>query len=192
MLTTFSGRKPSQDEWELTSFVTFLRDRGVKKYLEIGARECDTFHFVMSALGSQSFGVALDLPGGLWGKGTTGVKAIAAISNLQDLEYDVRLYLGDSREPALIAEMVKWGPFDAILIDGDHTYEGVKADWENYRDLAPIIAFHDIVGHDQFEKVTRRGVEVPRLWAEIKASGANVVEFVSPGSAMGIGIVVQS
>jgi len=84
------------------------------------------------------------------------------------------------------------GPFDALLIDGDHTYEGVKADWENYGHLAKLVAFHDIVGHDQSERVTGRRVEVPRLWAEIKAAGAETVEFVAPESSMGIGVAILS
>lgn len=194
MMTTFSGRKPSQDEWELDSFIKFMWNRGVRRYCEIGAREGDTFHEVVSRLmleGKDSFGLAVDLPGGLWGKLSTVVALKRAMDDLAQ-HYNVDHLLGNSTAPEMIAAVHTLGPFDAILIDGDHTYEGVKADWENYRDLAPIVAFHDIVGHNQFEKVTRQGVEVPRLWAEIKASGANVAEFVSPGSAMGIGIVVQS
>lgn len=190
MLTTFSGRKPSQDEWELDSFIEFMGRHGVRRYLEIGAREGDTFHEVVTCL-RPKFALAIDLPGGLWGKLSTVHALKRAMDDLAQY-HNVDHLLGNSTEPAMIAAVHALGPFDAILIDGDHTYEGVKADWENYRDMAPIVAFHDIVGHDQFEKVTRRGVEVPRLWAEIKASGANVVEFVSPGSAMGIGVVVQA
>jgi hypothetical protein len=190
MLTTFSGRKASQDEGELTAFVEFLRAAGVRRYLEIGSREGDTFHHVITELGAS--GVAIDLPGGLWGKSTTGGQLTAAIQALSNAGRDVRMVLGDSRSEGTKEMVRSYGPYDAVLIDGDHTYEGVKADWEAYRDLAPIIAFHDIVGEGQFERVTRRGVEVPRLWAEIKASGAEVVEFVSPGSAMGIGVVVMT
>jgi hypothetical protein len=190
MLTTFSGRRASQDEGELTAFIQMLRDRGVTRYAEIGAREGDTFWEVMRALPPKSFGLAVDLPGGLWGKSTTGAQLRKAVIDLQDRGYVTDILLGNSTDPSVQYEIASIGPYDAILIDGDHTYEGVKADWEAYRDLAPIIAFHDIVGEGQFERVTRRGVEVPRLWAEIKACGANVVEFVSPGSAMGIGVVI--
>lgn len=41
------------------------------------------------------------------------------------------------------------GPVDFLFIDGDHRYEGLKADWEAWRDLiAPggLVALHDTVG----------------------------------------------
>lgn len=64
MLTTFSGRKPSQNAHELGAFVNFLRAQGVKRYGEIGARDGDTFHHILTAL-PDCQGVAMDLPGGL-------------------------------------------------------------------------------------------------------------------------------
>lgn len=195
MLTTFSGRKASQDELELRCFIEFLCQREASRYLEIGAREGDTFHEVCIQLDAHhglNFALAVDLPGGLWGKSSTAAKLAQCVDALRLEDMYVESLIGSSRDEYVIKGVVAHGPYDAVLIDGDHTYEGVKADWETYRSLAPIVAFHDIVGEGQFEKVTRRGVEVPRLWAEIKASGLKTVEFVSPGSAMGIGVVIQA
>lgn len=193
MLTTFSGRRASQDEWELGQFVALMRERGVRKYVELGAREGDTFFHVVTELGlngPEDMSIAVDLPGGLWGKASTEGQLRKVRNHLVDAGYFAAVFIDNSHDPRLVDILRRSGPYDAVLIDGDHTYEGVKADWEAWREHAPIIAFHDIVGEGQFERVTRRGVEVPRLWAEIKASGANVVEFVSPGSAMGIGVVI--
>jgi tRNA G37 N-methylase Trm5 len=142
-------------------------------------------------LPSLKYGLALDLPGGLWGKTTTGRQLIKACEDLRRRGFHVEHLFGDSREVETQVKVLNAGPFDAILIDGDHTYAGVQADWENYRALAPIVAFHDIVGHDQRERVSNRAVEVPRLWAEIKESGLRCVEFTAPGSAMGIGVVFR-
>lgn len=196
MLTTFSGRRASQNEFELRGFIDLLVRREAKRYLEIGAREGDTFHEVMLGLHAavdlpHIYGVAVDYPGALWGKKTTAAQLAKAITDLRLRGYEVEALLGDSRSSGVRTAVEQFGPFDAILIDGDHTYEGVKADWENYRHLAPVIAFHDIVGTGQSEKVTGREVEVPRLWAEIKAGGRKTVEFIAPGSAMGIGVVLS-
>ena len=188
MLTTFSGRKPSQNEFELSCFVALLREHSVTNYLEIGAREADTFHYIVSSLPVGSRAVAVDLPGGMWGKITTGSKLKAAVADLVSKGYRASYILGDSTDPKMIASIREMQPFDAILIDGDHRYEGVKADWMNYGTSAPLVAFHDIVGHDQAEKVHGNKVEVPRLWAELKAEH-EYVEFVDEGSAMGIGVL---
>ena len=51
---------------------------------------------------------------------------------------------GDSQNPETIARVD--GPFDFAFIDGDHSYDGVRADWLNYSPLirpGGMVAFHD-------------------------------------------------
>lgn len=189
MLTTFSGRRPSQNELELRGFIGLLAEHGVRRYLEIGSREGDTFHEVMLALPEGATGVAVDLPGGLWGKSSTRQQLPRAIEDLQLRGRKASCLFGDSQTDATKRLIVGRGPYDAALIDGDHTYAGVSRDWVLYRGIAPMVAFHDIVGDGCSDKHTGAQVEVPRLWAEIKDSGLRTVEFVSPGSKMGIGVV---
>lgn len=186
---TFSGRAASQTEFELTSLIDLLKYRGVRRYLEIGAREGDTFHEIMMSLPKGSFGLAVDLPGALWGKITTGNKLKTAIHDLRERGYDAHYLFGDSKSLEVIERVREFAPYDAVLIDGDHTYEGVKADWDNYSVMADLIAFHDIVGTGQYEKQHRNPVEVPRLWAELKGVKK---EFVSVGSRMGIGVIERA
>lgn len=183
---TFSGRRASQDEYELSKLIDFLKGIGVRKYLEVGAREGDTFHEIMTSLPKRSFGVAVDLPGGLWGKITTSKKLESAKSDLLRKGYDVKVILGNSTHSSVIDSIKALGKFDAVFIDGDHTYEGVKKDFDNYKELAPVVIFHDIVGDGQFEKVQGNKVEVPVFWNEIKTETS--LEFVGEESKMGIGV----
>lgn len=186
-LETFSGRNPSQNEYELRSFIALLRGRGVRRYLEIGARHGDTFHEVMLGLPEGSAGVAVDLPGGLWGTLKSRNSLRSAVADLNKRGYKCSVLFGNSQTDATKRLVVGRGPYDAILIDGDHTLAGVTRDWGQYGDMAPIVAFHDIVGEGCREKVKNREVEVPILWESIKQS-RETVEFVGEGSRMGIGV----
>lgn len=189
MLHTFSGRRASQEEGELRSLIALLRERGVTRYLEIGARHGDTFHEVMRSLPEGSTGVAVDLPGGLWGKSSSRQSLKSAVADLKRRGYNASVLFGDSQTDATRRLIVGRGPFDAILIDGDHTLAGVTADWRLYGGMAPLVAFHDIVGTGQRENVEGREVEVPILWEQLRQTH-QTVEFVSPGSLMGIGVVL--
>jgi predicted O-methyltransferase YrrM len=55
---------------------------------------------------------------------------------------------------------------DYLFIDGDHTYAGVKQDFEMYSPLVRrggLVAFHDICVHTSQEQC-----EVDRFWREIR------------------------
>ena len=191
MLATFSGRNASQSEVELQAFVAFMRERSCSRYLEVGARHGDTFHYVALALGTDSACVALDLPGGSWGVASS-VRSLMLVR--QDLvrrgHAGVHVVLGSSHDPVVIAQVGARGPFDFALIDADHSYAAVAQDFRDYAPMAQYVALHDIVGDTQ--ATTRNGqriaVEVPRLWAELKGKFESW-EFVDDGSQMGIGVV---
>lgn len=92
---------------------------------------------------------------------------------------------GDSRT----VELPDLAP-DLVVIDGDHSLEGVRADWERYRPLTlegGLVVFHDVLPHPP-----ETGVEVHTLWAELIETEANTMEIVdrSHGSGWGgIGVV---
>jgi hypothetical protein len=188
VLKTFSGRRASQNEVELRGFIGLLRDRGVTRYCEIGARHGDTFHEIAINLPVGSTVVAVDLPGGLWGTVKSRDALQAVIADLCAKGYKASCLFGDSQTPATQRLVQGRGPYDAMLIDGDHTLAGVTRDWDNYRDMAPLIAFHDIVGTGQAEKVSGNRVEVPMLWASLKGRYPSH-EFIASGSTMGIGVL---
>lgn len=192
MLNTFSGRKASQDEAELRGFISLLQERGVTRYLEIGSRHGDSTHEIAINLPPGSTIVAVDLPGGLWGTERSRPHLQRVIADLCARGYKASCIFGDSQTDATKRLIIGRGPYDAILLDGDHTLKGVTRDWQLYGDMAPIVAFHDITGTGQAEKVHGSPVEVPILWDAIVRSGESVREFVTPGSHMGIGAVVRA
>lgn len=189
-MKTLSGRNASQKEFELKSFIDFLKENGVRRYCEIGARHGDTFYEVMTNLPYHSYGLAVDLPGGLWGTNKSRAALERAVDEVIGHNRNAEALFGDSTQEKTVELIKRRAPFDAILIDGDHSLSGVTKDWENYRGLGKIIAFHDIVGTGEFEKVTRRPVEVPILWQKIKGE-YQTVEFIDEGSKMGIGCVLM-
>lgn len=192
MLSTFSGRNASQEETELFQLINFMRERNLKRYLEIGARHGDTFHEVMLALRKKGFGLAVDMPAGLWGIKRSDEQLAKAIDDLRTRRgYNVHLLLGDSAAVTTVSGVRQFAPFDIALIDGDHRYGPALKDFTNYAPMCQYVAFHDIVGYKEGttgDKGIRIGVEVPRLWAELKKRYKHW-EFVAPNSRMGIGIL---
>lgn len=58
-------------------------------------------------------------------------------------------------------------PIDFLFIDGDHTYEGVKKDFQMYSEFVKengLIAFHDIIDS---ERHRQRDVYVAKFWQEL-------------------------
>lgn len=203
MLKTFSGRKASQHPAEIGGLVDLFRRENVRSYLEIGARHGDTFHHVMTSLPVGSVGIAVDLPGGAWGQSSSQAALEKAVADLKARGYRVAMVLGDSTSAEVWAavgqahaDLIAEEPrgFDAILIDGDHRYPGVLADWRIWGRSAPLVAFHDIAGEGVRQKTSGDPVEVPRLWRELKESEPPIVskiEFIGEGSSMGIGVLCR-
>jgi methyltransferase family protein len=189
-LQTRSGRRLAQHPEELGAFIGLLTSEGVCSYLEVGARYGDTFEVVMHALPVGSRGVAVDLPGGPWGLAASRHALKEVVRELNQEGYDCRIIFGNSQSPQVRHEVASHGPYDVVLIDGDHRYESVAADWRNYGSLGRIVAFHDIAGVGRLEKRSQLPVQVDRLWNELKTSHRHR-EIVAPKSIMGIGVIFQ-
>jgi len=110
-------------------------------------------------------------------------------------------FQGDTHDPLYIQHVKKMieTPVDFMFIDGDHTYEGVKADFNNFKSVVKpggFIAFHDILDTPAHRA---NGCYVEKFWSEIKDQ-YQFWEFVdnneylcyeapNPSRSMGIGVI---
>ena len=181
---------PKQVPAEITTFIEDVADRQPQTVLEIGTEGGGTLLLLTLAAAPDATIISIDLPtGGRFGgyphwKGayfrrfalpSQRLHLLQANSHLLSTLQSVRTILANRR-------------LDVLFIDGDHTYGGVKADWEMYGPLAApsaLIAFHDIVQHPPARKC-----EVHTLWQEIKGAFAHK-EIVGDGahSWAGIGVI---
>lgn len=150
----FSGQRLNQFPKEVLRFIGVMNKHGVRSYLEIGCRWGDTLYAVGMGLPEGSRIVGVDLPGIKTGGIAYEVQGTEpfldrAIDSLCLAGRDARLIIGNSREREIIDQAKALGPFDAVLIDGDHTPEGVRRDWDNYGPMGRMVAFHDIMNRQK-------------------------------------------
>jgi len=175
---------------EITSFGNLLLKHRTRRILEIGAHRGGSTAFF--AVLCPDLVVSVDLPSGKWGGiGATG----AGLRNteLGNLYPHCRAVLGDSHSMEVLQAVkatMNGVLFDALFIDGDHSYAGVRQDFQTYASLVKpegLIGFHDIL---HCKRHTDDGVEVPQFWDELKAStGMAHEEFVSNNGWGGIGVL---
>ena len=70
---------------------------------------------------------------------------------------DVEILEGFSTDDKIMKAAEEQGPYDVIVIDGDHSYDGVKADFERYAEMVSPggILIVDDYGSDDWPDVTK-------------------------------------
>jgi hypothetical protein len=142
---------------QLAQYWAFLAERvaikPITSYLEIGVRRGGTFLATLTYLETvtqtkiRALGLDLQIDNTL--------KAAADQNKWSVLPLN-------SHSPECSRLCSEAGPWDLVLIDGDHSYPGVKRDYETVSPYARILALHDI---------TNRAVpDVGRFWQELKTS----------------------
>ncbi len=154
---------------EIKTLLSTIRSRNIHSMMEIGTRWGGTLFLFSWTMPSDAIIVSLDLPSEQSLKRGYDRLKTAYFSNFTKKGQQLTLLRGDSHSPASFGKTrsaLEGKELDFLFIDGDHTYEGVKKDFEMYSPLVRkggLIAFHDIVGHDP-------GVsEVDRYWSEVKS-----------------------
>lgn len=168
----WAEKKPGQQKAEYYYFLRwawyYFHERAITNptVVEIGIRRGAQKVFYELLLGARHIGIDIT--------STYATPDILGDSNKVETRNELESMLGARKA-------------DLIFIDGDHSLRGVIRDFELYRDLAPLIAIHDIY-------CTREDVAVGSFWRSLdkyKFQGYHFMEFFSPEPPdhYGIGVI---
>jgi predicted O-methyltransferase YrrM len=183
--------KPMQYPEELLELAKMIEVKRPETVLEIGTARGGTLFLASQLAADNALIVSIDLPDGMYGGGYPEWK-IPLYKAFKKRGQKIELIQGDSHTEEIVKQLqtiLNGRKIDYLFIDGDHTYEGVKQDFETYsRFLAPkaVVAFHDIVT----DKSAVPDHFVHRYWNEIK-NNYKYREFVKDKnqSKLGLGVL---
>lgn len=172
---------------EITSLANFVYEQNPEIIVEIGTKFGGTF-MIWNEI-SNGLKISIDLPNGIHG-GVSLENTTKRNDLFKELYGDKCIFIeGDSHHQSTynhLIEILKDRQIDFMFIDGDHTYDGVKQDFEMYSKLVKkggYIAFHDI---NDTQKHRDREVYVCKLWNELKGEKIEFNDYADWG---GIGVI---
>lgn len=190
--------KPGQVRWEFIQFLEHVRQLRPHRILEIGTANGGSLLPITRLSSSDAHVISVDLHHGQFGGGYPAwriplYKGFARTTQRLDL---LRGDSHDRRTVDRVRALLGGEPLDLLFIDGDHTFDGVRQDFEIYGPLVRpggLIAFHDINPANELAPSdgTRHLVgDVPRYWREV-SSNRDSQEFVAPSArgCYGIGLI---
>jgi len=150
---------------ELGKLISLLRRRKLQRIVEIGTYRGGTLWAWCQLATDNGQVVSIDLQGGGEGSGGDQGRLAKYAKEGQRLDF-IR---GDSKREKTrdtLARLLDGECVDFLFIDGDHSYEAVRRDFELYGPLVRrggIVSFHDIIRPPAFPEN-----QVYRYWKELK------------------------
>lgn len=177
-----------QHPTEYLNFCKFYQGLDCKNILEIGSYFGGNFYVMCKLSNVDGIKITIDCP--TFQDLETQRHLSVAYSYMKRFGENVHVINTDSHlmeTKMKVLNVVKNQKLDFIFIDGDHSYEGVKKDFEMYSPLLKkggYIAFHDINLIDHPDKF-KYGVS--KFWNELNCG--EKIEFNSKSFFMGIGVI---
>ena len=176
-----------QERDEIVQLAKFVYELQPKVVVEIGTKFGGTF-MIWNEI-APGIKISVDLVEGIHG-GVSRSDTDARNARFKELYNDSCIFIeGDSHDSAtydLLVKALDGKTIDFLFIDGDHTYEGVKEDYETYSSLVSengYIGFHDI---NDTQRHRDRDVYVGKLWNELEGEKT---EFNVNADWAGIGVI---
>jgi predicted O-methyltransferase YrrM len=181
--------KPFQKPHEISKLLKIVKERKVKNVLEIGTDRGGTLFLYTKVAEPNANIISINLP---WSKLNAKCMRYRRMiyENFASDNQHLHQLNASSHDDNTLAEIKKIlgdEKLDFLFIDGDHSYEGVKQDFEMYSPLVRkggIIAFHDVA-------LTLKDLPSPgnEYWEDLKKEYGSKCESIIDGVNGGIGVL---
>jgi predicted O-methyltransferase YrrM len=182
---------PMQIESEFAELLRVVAERRPSIVLEVGTATGGSVFGLAHVATRDALLLTIDLPGTQFGSGYPPPRE-ALYRSFASEGQTIELLRGDSHSDVMrdrVLERLSGRSVDLLFIDGEHSYDGSRRDFDLYAPLVGdhgAIAMHDVNPHPDFG--------VHRLWQEIKggyeAKGWVAHEIVHRADRPGYGIGV--
>ena len=179
---------PFQIKTEIYTLLEILAKEKPKTVLEIGTANGGTLFLLLKICPKDATFLGIDLPEGKFGGEFFPDWKIPLYESFSSNQQKIHIIRADSHDKSTLEQtkkILKNKKIDFLFIDGDHTYEGVKKDFEIYKKIIAddgIIAFHDICPGSK-----ELAGEVSKFWNELK-SKYTTLEIIDNDNKSGYGI----